>query len=556
MTRKNAESACDSGKCMSSEDSITSLMKEAEELLKIGNPSHNKQKGIICLRKAIDMGSSEAMYKLGLEYERGYNIAKNKDKAIELFALSAKANNQTAVTHLSYLYYNDKTIENHFEKALGLIDLYASWDNYNTDYLIGLMYWNGYGVDMDADKAIINMTKAAIVGNHIQAAHFLGTLYEYGHEAKNDYYNWDPRQVNPDPCASAKFYEIASNNGHATSKYRLAMMKMEGRGTNIDYYVGFVLLWEAAVEKIGRAQFELAKFYVSDCLFPKDNIAAIFWAMMSQNFEYNPNTNSFIKDLETELPKSTLMKLQQRVSFYKNSLNKVNNGIKDLILPPHLYAIKFNNLFNKDVDTKGNQAGKDSISEVTCVDSKIKSNTVPSNDEDNTSKEVEDNNDIEVSTGVEYSYVKQLGKNFDPSKIKLSLLLNKPLEKTDEVGFNELKISYNNQNKDRKKVELYTAAPVKLTKKARLLLIKLALQFDTKDNEKRKSDIAKILKDPNLGSDVVSAINSLARSLFPGIFPKSCPFISKKTGELKISLSIDRWMIENAKDFHEVSRLK
>lgn len=349
MTRKKAEKARENGGSKDNvEERAESLINEANALLTYKEPEGNRQKGIAFLQEAIELGSVKAMYRLGQVYENGGIISTDRGKSIELYTLAAENHHEDAIIALAKLYYNDETIEDHYNLAMKVIDKYLVLFNGEANYLKGLMLWNGQGVEINARMAIGHMTFAAMTG-HMKAAAFLGNVYENGHKADLRFDTYDPRQVEPNQCNAAHFYEIAAVKGDRNSKYKLALMKLHGRGTNHDYRGAFYYLWHAANADLGAAQLELARFYISELLFPKDITAAMFWALMSQNYEYNPQASEFINELKTKLKKAAFVKLQQEVLDHKNTKNKDKKAIPNYLLLPDRYLELYG--FTADEDT-------------------------------------------------------------------------------------------------------------------------------------------------------------------------------------------------------------
>jgi len=364
----------------------------------------------------------------------------------------------------------------------------------------------------------------AISNNHLGALDLRGEIYLTGVWAEYYYEGNHEMLIEADYRKAMKDFIAAAKQGYAPSQYRLYKIYEEGTITPLNYQKSFEWLKKAAYNRHIDAYPDLVRAYESGIFANLEE--AYIWSLIAKA------SKAFLTDKHAPLriektinnPKK-IMELQREANRRANIMNERALTDEDVI-----------------VSSPSVEADKKAATQTEVPQRHIAS--------------TESEETIELSDGKQYKYANTIKKGFDPSKIKLTLIVKNILGKNDEVDFDEVKISYNNQNHDRKKVDIYTAAPVKLNKKARILLIRLALQFEIKDQEMSNTNIAKILKDPLLSGDVVSAVNSLAKSMFPGCFEKRSPFINKGTGELKISLSIDKWMIEQAMDFKEVAVIK
>lgn len=326
-----------------SEDDVEWLVVNAKLLLDWNKSEEEYQKGIKMLKEAVNNGSDEAMCLLGKEYEYGFRMTRNLDKAIKLYEQAAELGNADAIYKLAQLYHSEINCEDHFTIAMDWLNRDEVAYYGDAQYLKGLMYWKGEGVDMDANKAIDCMERAAIFDEHIEANFFLGDLFEFGHRPIYDFDYYDPRYVIADPCRAARYYESAANKGHAESQYSLAKMKLEGRGTSQDYQGAFFLLWGASTSHNlhGRAMFALAEFYLSGLLFPDNINAALFWALSSQNFFHSEESNSFIMCNKDKIKKTEFLKIQKKVLQYRYNRKKACQGKNPYLLPPHLYLKKY-----------------------------------------------------------------------------------------------------------------------------------------------------------------------------------------------------------------------
>lgn len=146
------------------------------------------------------------------------------------------------------------------------------------------------------------------------------------------------------------YLKIDADEGNCKSQYEVALRKIAGMGTTQDYKGAFYYLWHAAVgfcaDKYGdighhyAAQMELSKFYVSGLLFPRDNVPALFWAVLTQNFMYDENNSNYINGLMEQMDKADIIECQQEAYKYADHLDKVAQGHSALIMTPLEYYEK------------------------------------------------------------------------------------------------------------------------------------------------------------------------------------------------------------------------
>lgn len=156
--------------------------------------------------------------------------------------------------------------------------------------------------------------------------------------------------IYPNPKKAYYYFKQDANDGNSVSQYEVAMRKIEGKGTSQDYKGAFFYLWKAAAgyhydlygyeEDFYKAQFQLAKFYISGLLFPNDFVCALFWALMSQNITYYESNCAFINDIMKNMEKSDIIECQAEVKKYTDQLELVAQGHSALIITPAEYYDK------------------------------------------------------------------------------------------------------------------------------------------------------------------------------------------------------------------------
>jgi len=336
------------------EKQIETLIEMAKEILDHFALSDTEMQMVDeYLQKAIDLGSVEAMYLLGQEYDTGYMLTQNIPKAIELYTIAAEKRHQKAVNRLINIYYYDTSNEKRYEQAMEIIDKYSNLDNGHAYYFKGWMYLHGQGVANDTKSGLQYLDVAAKWGHDLRAIKLLEEFYEYGHELFD---------ISQDLIKAAFYHDLAAQQGDKESQYKLAMVKLKGIGTTTDYHGAYQWLWKSALQSYGMAQVELAKFYVSGNLFPKDVSTALLWLLISQNNIVCEEAKTHITECEKEISKAKLTKLQKEaIRLYKN-MKHITEGKSELLLLPDKY-LELNG-FNAEDEVDDNMSGRNQSTQV------------------------------------------------------------------------------------------------------------------------------------------------------------------------------------------------
>lgn len=132
--------------------------------------------------RAIRLGNSDAMIRLGGLYERGQGVKADDSKALELYLRAAKAGNTQALLQAAIYFDENKNVdkakeifsaaekagdaeaalalgyiyfrENNFSQARPLLEKAAAFNLYRAFYFLGELYENGNGVPKNMSKAL------------------------------------------------------------------------------------------------------------------------------------------------------------------------------------------------------------------------------------------------------------------------------------------------------------------------------------------------------------------------------------------------------------------
>ncbi len=97
------------------------------------------------LRKAARQGDRWAQYELGLTYQQGLGVRRNKRRAAHYYELSAAQGYHSAQLNLGIICANRRGRNRNLKEAVRLFRLAARQGNKNACYNLGLYYELGWG---------------------------------------------------------------------------------------------------------------------------------------------------------------------------------------------------------------------------------------------------------------------------------------------------------------------------------------------------------------------------------------------------------------------------
>lgn len=258
-------------------------------------------------------------YKLALDYMYGNEqnksavIKKDPEKAFEILSIESKSGNIIATYDIGKLYdsqmlksndgdtlsqqYYSKAFED-FHKLLSIVsmsdDKRDNWTKSYLNYRIGKMYEYGLGVTQDYNSAIEHYK----LSENKYAYFALGNIYKYGSGVETDYakaFDYYMRSlsskggmpfasyavgqayelgqgVEKDLSSAHNFYaealtgleKVFTKNHDDTISYKIGMMYLNGKGTDIDLEYAEKYLLLSADSNNYKAQYMLGKLYQSD----------------------------------------------------------------------------------------------------------------------------------------------------------------------------------------------------------------------------------------------------------------------------------------------------
>lgn len=258
-------------------------------------------------------------YKLALDYMYGNEqnksavIKKDPEKAFEILSIESKSGNIIATYDIGKLYdsqmlksndgdtlsqqYYSKAFED-FHKLLSIVsmsdDKRDNWTKSYLNYRIGKMYEYGLGVTQDYNSAIEHYK----LSENKYAFFALGNIYKYGSGVETDYakaFDYYMRSlsskggmpfasyavgqayelgqgVEKDLSSAHNFYaealkgleKVFTKNHDDNISYKIGMMYLNGKGTDIDLECAEKYLLLSADSNNYKAQYMLGKLYQSD----------------------------------------------------------------------------------------------------------------------------------------------------------------------------------------------------------------------------------------------------------------------------------------------------
>lgn len=170
-------------------------------------------------KKAAELGTSEAYFRLGLIYERGETgIKQNYPEALNYYSKAAAEGHTKAEANLGAMYYNGLGTKQNYAEALRLFQKAAAKDNPAAINNLALMTLKGEGgLSADKPKALKLFHRAALFGDD-NALKNLGNMHYKGIGIK----------ANPEKAF--KYYLLSAQKNNPDAMYKVAIMYEQGIG--------------------------------------------------------------------------------------------------------------------------------------------------------------------------------------------------------------------------------------------------------------------------------------------------------------------------------------
>ena len=184
-------------------------------------------------QRASDMGSNNAMYRLGQMYRDGTGVARDHAKAARLFTAASDLGNTNAKNDLGVLYIQGRGVEPDLARAAELYAQAADLGSTTAMGNLGGMYLRGTGVEQDVKRAF-TLFQAARGKGDTKAMLHLGNMYYTGNGVDFDF------------RLAQMFYTEASDGRDPDGHIWLADRCVEGKFIPADYARAHELYQRAA----------------------------------------------------------------------------------------------------------------------------------------------------------------------------------------------------------------------------------------------------------------------------------------------------------------------
>jgi TPR repeat protein len=148
-------------------------------------PSSQEYHDSLLMCKCVaEHGDTEVQLQVGFSYEHD-DSGPNYDEAYKWYMMAAKSSHKEAMYYLGLLYEKGLGFSQDYQKANELYEWANQQSSEDALYRLGILYHHGKGVEADSEKAIKYYKCAAEQGNP-QYQYELGRLYEDGELAQKN----------------------------------------------------------------------------------------------------------------------------------------------------------------------------------------------------------------------------------------------------------------------------------------------------------------------------------------------------------------------------------
>jgi TPR repeat protein len=187
-----------------------------------------------------EQASAETQFKWGLQYSKGNGVAKNDQAAAAWWRRSAEKGYVKAQVNLAWAYETGVGLKQDFDSALMWYRKAADQNDAIAQNKLGIFYEQGIGIEKNTVAAVEWYRKAALQGL-ADAQNKLGIIYAQGiGEADTPIDSSKPSapyinqqiKIPKDETAALEWFKKAANQGDIDAQYNLAIMYVNGLGTD------------------------------------------------------------------------------------------------------------------------------------------------------------------------------------------------------------------------------------------------------------------------------------------------------------------------------------
>jgi len=184
------------------------------------------------------------------DYDAGRSAYINGDypQAYEILLPLAEAGNAEAQKIIGIMYDYGQGVEKDKRAALDWFIRSAEQGQPAVQYQVGAKYFRGDGIQQDYGEAARWWEKAA-AGGQVDAQFNLGLMYYRGLHVPRDHKR------------AAELFQAAAEQGHSYSQFSLAVMYSYGQGVQKDHHKALEWFTKSADQGVAQAQFNLGVYY-------------------------------------------------------------------------------------------------------------------------------------------------------------------------------------------------------------------------------------------------------------------------------------------------------
>lgn len=231
---------------------IAAFAVQAEEPGREAFVAGDYAKALEIWRPMAEEGDARAQFNVGLIYDEGLGVERDREKAREWWSMAAEQGLLTAGYNLALLEIEQATDEDgggDIEQALANLRETAEAGHLPARYTLGKIYQYGVGVAEDPAAAVEHI-RAAAEGGFAKAQYSLGKIYR------------DGSGVEQDAAQAAEWFGQAARRGHAGAQDHYARRLASGEGVDKDPVRAMtfaVLAMRAGVEDAAALAEEIRK---------------------------------------------------------------------------------------------------------------------------------------------------------------------------------------------------------------------------------------------------------------------------------------------------------
>lgn len=173
------------------------------------------------LKPLAEQGDPEAEKIMGMMYDYGHGVDKDKREALKWYIKAAEQGNPDIQYHVGAKYFHGDGTGQDYVEAARWWELAAAGGQVDAQFNLGLMYYRGMVKEKDDAKAAQLFREAAEQG-HGDAQYVLGLLYSFGQGVEKNY------------KTALQWFRKSSEQGVARAQFNMGVFYENGYGVDKD----------------------------------------------------------------------------------------------------------------------------------------------------------------------------------------------------------------------------------------------------------------------------------------------------------------------------------